>query len=76
MVKKIKIYTTPICMECEKAKRFFKEKGIKYDEIDIFDDKEKGEDALKKSGQKRIPVIEIDGKFFSGFDKKQIEELL
>lgn len=76
MAKKVKIYTSPICPNCEKAKKFLKEKGADYEEIDVFKDKEKGKEMIKKSGQKRVPVIEIDGKVFPGFDKNKIEEEL
>ena len=73
---KVKIYTTPICMECEKAKKYFKENNIEYEEIDTFEKKEQAEKAFKKAGQKRIPVIEIGDVAFTGFDKKKIEEHL
>ena len=72
----VKIYTTPICMECEKAKKYFKENNIEYEEIDAFEKKEDAEKAFKKAGQKRIPVIEIGDVAFTGFDKKKIEEHL
>jgi glutaredoxin 3 len=73
---KVKIYTTPICMECEKAKKYFKENNIEYEEIDTFDNKEAAERAFKKAGQKRIPIIEIGNETITGFDKKKIEEHL
>ena len=73
---KIKIYTTPICPECEKAKKYFKEKNIEYEEINAFEEKEKAEEAMKKAGQKRIPIIEIGDEAFTGFDKKKIEQKL
>lgn len=76
MVKKIKIYTTPICFECEKAKKFFKEKNLKYEEIDAFENKKKAEEMFQKTGTKRIPIIIIGKEILSGFDKKKIESLL
>lgn len=76
MTKKIKIYTTPICFECERAKKFFKEKNLKYKEIDAFENKEQADEVFKKIKTKRIPIIEIGKEIFSGFDKKKIEEAL
>lgn len=76
MTKKVTIYTSPICMECEKAKKFFKDKGIEFEEIDTFEQKEKAKEVFEKTGQKRIPTIEIDGEFYPGFDKEKIEEVL
>ena len=75
-MKKIKIYTTPICMECEKAKKYFKENNIDFEEIDAFENKEAADAAFKKAGKKRIPIIEIGEEAFPGFDKKKIEEKL
>jgi glutaredoxin 3 len=76
MSKKIIVYTTPICPECERAKRYFKDKKLNYQEIDVFENKEKGEKIFKKIGKKRVPIIEIGNEFFVGFNKKKIEETL
>ncbi|MFW6283572.1 MAG: glutaredoxin family protein [Minisyncoccales bacterium] len=76
MSKKVKIYTSPICPNCEMAKKFLDKKNIDYEEIDVFNDKEKAKEMMEKSGQKRVPVIEIEGEVFPGFDKKKIEEAL
>ena len=73
---KIKIYTSPICIECERAKKFFKDNNFKYQEVDVFENKTEAEKIFKKAGMKRIPIIQIDGKIFTGFDKKKIQEVL
>ncbi|MFT4304927.1 MAG: glutaredoxin family protein [Candidatus Woesearchaeota archaeon] len=75
-MSKVKMYTTPICFECEKAKKYFKENNIEFEEIDAIDNKEEAEKAFKKAGLKRIPIIEVGDKAFPGFDKKKIEEEL
>lgn len=75
-MSKVKIYTAPICLECEKAKKYFKDNGIEFEEVDTFDNKEDAEKAFKKAGLKKIPIIEIGDKAFAGFDKKKIEEHL
>lgn len=75
-MKKIKIYTTPICFECEKAKNYFQKLGLKYEEIDATEKKEEAQKAFEKTGHKRIPIIEIGNNILSGFDKKKIEEFL
>lgn len=75
-MSEVKIYTTPICLECEKAKKYFKEKNIEFKEVDAFEHKEEAEKAFKKAGLKKIPIIEIGDKAFAGFDKKKIEENL
>lgn len=75
-MKRVIIYTSPICFYCEKAKKLFTDKNIAFTEIDIFENKEKAEEMITKSGQKRVPVIDIDGKIFTGFNKKDIEQAL
>ena len=73
---KIKIYTTPTCPYCHQAKEFFKEKGVKYEEYDVASDQKKAQEAVEKSGQMGVPVIDIDGKIIVGFDKEKIEKLI
>lgn len=73
---KIKIYTSPICPKCERAKKFFEEKEIDFEEINVFKEKEKAKEMMEKTGQKMVPIIEIDGEVFPGFDKDKIEKAL
>jgi len=55
---------------------FLKEKGIKFEEIDVSKDKKAKEELIKKSGKMEVPVIEIDGQIVVGFDKEKIVKLL
>ncbi len=72
---KIIMYTTPTCVYCQMAKKFLKEKGVEYEEIDVSDPI-KAEEMVKKSGQMGVPVIDIDGEIIVGFDKARISKLL
>lgn len=38
MSGKIKMYSTPWCGDCRRAKKNFKAEGVEYEEIDISDD--------------------------------------
>ena len=73
---KVKVYSTPTCPWCVKAKEYFKEKGIKFEDIDVSVDKEIASEMVEKSGQMGVPVIDIDGKIIVGFDKDAIEKEL
>jgi len=73
---KVKIYSTPTCTYCKQAKEFFKEEGIKFEDIDVSEDKKAAEEMVEKSGQMGVPVIEIDGKLVVGFDRDKIEEMI
>jgi glutaredoxin-like YruB-family protein len=66
------MYTIPNCKYCAQAKGFFAQKGITYREIDVLaNNKEFAREMIEKSGQKTVPVIEIDGKIIVGFQPEQ-----
>jgi glutaredoxin-like YruB-family protein len=70
---KVTIYSTKACYYCEEAKNFFKEKGISYETIDVGVDLVERKKMVELSGQMGVPVIVIDSKVFSGFNKEKIE---
>jgi len=72
----VKIYSTPTCPWCKKAKAYLEEKGIKYENINVAEDLKAQQEMIDKSGQLGVPVFDIDGKIVVGFDVKKIEELL
>ena len=74
-MKKVEIYTGPLCAFCDFAKALLDRKGISYKEIFIGDDANKMEEMIKKSnGMKTVPQIFIDGKYIGGNDKLQALE--
>jgi glutaredoxin-like YruB-family protein len=75
-MKKIKIYTLPTCPWCKMLKEFLKEKKIKFEDIDVSSDQKKVEEMVKKSGQLKTPVIDIEGKIIVGFDRAVLEKEL
>ena len=73
---KVSIYSTPTCMYCKLAKDFFDAHNVKYEEFDVASDLVKREDMISRSGQRGVPVIEIDGKMIVGFDQNALSEAL
>ena len=74
-MKKVEIYTGPLCVFCDFAKALLERKGISYKEIFIGDDADKMEEMIKKSnGMRTVPQIFIDGKHIGGNDKLQALE--
>lgn len=73
---KIKIYTTPFCVYCQKAKNFFIENNIIYEEIDVTKNDQALNEMVKKSGQMGVPVIEINNEIIVGFDQNKIKQIL
>ena len=76
MAKKIKIYSTPTCPYCHKAKDFLKEKKVEFEDIDVMANQEAAHEMIEKSGQMGVPVLDIDGKVIVGFDQEAIEKAL
>lgn len=72
----VKIYTTNTCPWCVKTKEYLASKGISYDEINVSKDKEAAKEMIEKSGQRGVPVVDIDGSIVVGFDKDKLNELL
>jgi len=72
----VKVYSTPTCPWCVRAKQFLKSKNIQFADIDVSKDREMAMEMVKKSGQQGVPVIEIDGTIIVVFDQGRIEKLL
>jgi glutaredoxin 3 len=64
----IKIYTTPICPYCYRAKALLKRKGAQYDEIDVFMDAKARTEMEEKSGRYTVPQIFIGEQHIGGCD--------
>ena len=70
------VFSTPTCSFCNSAKRYFREKGIKFKDVDVSRDTAAARDMVRRSGQMGVPVIDIDGKIIVGFDRPKIDRLL
>ena len=67
-MKKVVIYTGPLCNFCSAAKHLLNKKKINYEEIDIgYDDKKKEEMLKKSNGARTIPQIFIGEKHIGGY---------
>ena len=67
-MKKVVIYTGPMCNFCSAAKHLLNKKKVSYEEIDIGNDEKKREEMLNKSnGAKTIPQIFIEEKHIGGY---------
>lgn len=76
MAEKIKVYSTPFCPWCTKAKDFLKEHGIGFENIDVSQDRDAAHFMIEKSGQNGVPVIQIGDEFIVGFDKERLVDIL
>jgi glutaredoxin 3 len=56
------VFSTPTCSFCNMAKKYFREKGIKFSDVDVSRDPAAARDMVRRSGQQGVPVIDIGGK--------------
>lgn len=76
MDKKVKVYSTPTCPYCVRAKQFLKDNAVIFEDIDVSMNQEAAQEMIKRSGQMGVPVIDINGELIVGFDKERIKRAL
>lgn len=72
----ITLYTTPSCTYCRKAKQYFRENRIRFQEFDVSRDQRRADEMVRKSGQMGVPVIDINGRVIVGFNQPEVERAL
>jgi glutaredoxin 3 len=69
-MKPVRIYTTPICPYCVRAKSLLRKKGVDAEEIDVFMDMQAREEMESQSGGARsVPQIFIGDTHIGGCDE-------
>ena len=68
----VTIYSTPTCVYCNMAKKFFKEHDVAYTEHNVAADLEKRKEMIDKTGQMGVPVIDLGKEVVVGFDEEKI----
>ena len=70
------LYRTETCPWCHKTAEFLKKNNVTFTSIDVGQHPEAGEDMVKKSGQRGVPVIDIGGKIIVGYDEPALKKAL
>jgi len=66
----VKMYTTPICPYCVRAKSLLAKKGVPIEEIDVLSDAAARQEMLSKSnGMRTVPQIFVGDTHVGGFDE-------
>ncbi len=73
---RVVLFSTSTCSWCRRAKRYFKEQGVSFKEINVERDQQAARDIVRKTGQTGVPVIKIGGSWIVGFDKGRIDKEL
>ncbi|MFA6531176.1 MAG: glutaredoxin family protein [Candidatus Micrarchaeia archaeon] len=74
--KKIIVYGTETCPYCVMAKKYFDSKKVKYEDVNLNQQRDRVYEIIAKSGQTGVPVIDINGKIIVGFDRAAIDAAL
>lgn len=67
-MQEVKIYTTPVCPYCMKAKQLLGELGVKYEEIDVAENTVERERIIEEYNWRTVPAIFIGGELVGGYD--------
>ena len=73
---KVIMFSTPAYTYCNVAKRYFREKKVRFRDVDVSRDARAAADMQRRTGQTGVPVIMINNKPIVGFDKPRINQLL
>ncbi len=69
----VKVYSTPTCPYCVMAKRYLSSRNIPYEDLDVSQDRNAAMEMIQKSGQRGVPVLDINGNIIIGFDQQAID---
>ena len=72
----VKVYSTSSCPWCTVAKNYLASKNVKFEDVDVNRDREAAMEMVRKSGQRGVPVLEINGDIIVGFDQNAIDNAL
>jgi glutaredoxin 3 len=74
--KQVKIYSTPTCPWCKRVKLFLDTNHIKYQDLNVAEDKTAQDEMISLTHQMAVPTIAIDGQFVIGYNEKELKEKL
>lgn len=64
----IKIYSTPVCGHCKRAKALLTRLGIEFTEYNVYEDNE-AMAVMREMNFKTVPQISIDNVWIGGYDE-------
>jgi glutaredoxin 3 len=70
------VYSADWCAFCHAAKEYLTKLGVKFEERNVEESPDFMQEAMTKSGQTGIPVLDIGGTIIVGFDRPKIDAAL
>ena len=69
-MKKVEIYTSPLCGFCHRAKSLLNQKGVEFDETDVLSNPDEKPTMIKRAnGSRTVPQIFIGDIHVGGCDE-------
>jgi glutaredoxin len=66
IVEPITVYSAAWCPDCWRVKMFLKERGVKFQEVNIDRDPESEEIVIRvNKGKRKIPTLKIGDRYFA-----------
>jgi glutaredoxin 3 len=72
----VTVYSATWCGFCHAAKQYLDRINVAYADKDVEADPTNAKEAVEKSGQMGIPVLDIEGTIIIGFDRPKIDQAL
>jgi len=72
----VTVYSTPTCTFCNQVKRYLRERKVPFRDVDVSRDARAAAEMERKTGQRGVPVIDVNGKVIVGFDVRKLNAAL
>lgn len=72
--EKIRLFIKPYCGWCHEAIQWLDSRRIRYETLNVTQDKAARQEMLALSGQTLAPVIEVDGEVLADFGADELEQ--
>jgi glutaredoxin-like YruB-family protein len=74
--RQVLVYSTPTCPWCRKAKEYLDQKGVRYENYNVAEQRDKLQEMVDLSGQRGVPVLKIGDEVIVGFNQAKIDQAL
>ena len=75
-MNKVRVFSTQTCPYCVMLKDYLKQNKVDFEDIDVGQDYNAAMEMIKISGQRGVPVADINGSVIVGFDQPRINKML
>lgn len=72
----VTVYSTPTCPWCSRVKDYLNYKEVRFKDVNVAEDRNGAMEMIQKSGQRGVPVIDVNGNIVVGFNQLELDRLL